>query len=105
MEQTRLEEEIEGFTSQLESQQTSGLDVEQVLSTAQSLMADLPSYWNRLEPEKKPAFLTAMFPTGLTFAGEAIGTAETPWIFSLGELYRADHEGLVAPTRFELAQI
>ena len=92
IEQARPRKEIEGLTSKLESQHIPGRDLEQVLSTAQKLMADLPSYWNRLEPEKKPAFLTAMFPTGLSFADEAIGTAETRWIFTLTTPIRAAEE-------------
>jgi site-specific DNA recombinase len=77
------------------------LDEALILATA--LLRNLPDYWNRLAPERRPALLWVVYPSGLTFDGNSFGTASEPFLFHEESLLDDAEEALVAPTGFEPA--
>jgi hypothetical protein len=87
----------------LEENSSADFDNESAFARAKALLTDLSGYWNHLTSVEKPTALRALFPTGLSYIYGAIGTAQTPWLYGVTERKSAAEEGLVAPTRFELA--
>ena len=97
----RLDQERVAVLDQLGSHTPTAVDVNATLHFAESLLADLTSYWNRLGWRQKPGILTAIFPGGLSYAGGAIGTMEKSWLFGVFDLVETPEGGLAPPTGFE----
>ena len=45
------------------------------------MLTDLSKTWNRLEIKQKVAFQQLIYPVGLTFDGEKLGTIKKSWLF------------------------
>ena len=57
-------------------------DSDTVLSFATDVLHDLPGYWNRADLAGKRVLQEIVYPEGLTFDGEGLGTAASSPIFS-----------------------
>lgn len=76
-------------------------DLARTIDFAQALLQDLPGYWNRLEPQHRPQFVAALYPTGLVYEDGSIGTADRPWWMTIFGAKSADESGLAHPDRRE----
>ena len=97
----RIETERVEILTQMHMSPTGEIDLGATLSFAESLLADLPNIWNRLDWQQKPKFVRSLYPTGLIFEDGAIGTAETPWLLRVFPAFPDDLSGLAPPTGFE----
>ncbi len=97
----RIDEDMRAVRVQLTAAGNPGVDLIDTLRFARSLLGDLPAVWNRLEWKKRPAFLRAMYPSGLIYSEGAIGTTELPWLLAVLPTAPDDLSALVPPTGFE----
>ena len=102
-EKHRVEEILRDLTKRLNEHDFVPDDIQGPLDHAAAFMADLAGYWNHLNHTDKPGFVRAMFPAGLWFTGESIGTTELPWILLPSRHIGEAKEGLAVPTGFEPA--
>ncbi len=77
------------------------VDLTRAIDLAQAMLVDLPSCWNRLEPQHRHQFIAALYPAGLTYEDGTIGTVENPWWMATSAAIAAEKMGLVPPTGFE----
>jgi site-specific DNA recombinase len=101
MERLREQEamaKLERYDAELED-----LDVGAVLAFAERTLGDLAGSWNRAEPPQKTRLQTLLFPSGVTWDGEGVGTQKTASVFGWIDRLSDDASLLVTPTRFELA--
>jgi DNA invertase Pin-like site-specific DNA recombinase len=97
----RLDGDEAELRNRLRAVATPESNLARAVDLAQAMLVDLPHCWNRLEPQHRPQFLNALYPTGLIYQGNRIGTAEEPWWMAVSEgEYDAD-EGLVPPSAFD----
>jgi hypothetical protein len=61
------------------------------------MLADLAGFWRTSSLELKQRFQTTVYPTGLPFDGENLGTAETAPIFKYLRDFQAPEEQMVSP--------
>jgi hypothetical protein len=66
------------------------------LKLAVRLVSDLEGTWNQLEPPKRAPFARMVFPNGVEYTSEGLGTARTPLFFRDSGETRVDESGLVA---------
>ena len=98
----RFEEERRKIREELDRTVVPELTVvEDATRFARALLTELRACWNRLEGRHKPAFLRAMFPNGLAFGDDGLGTEETPWWVQAFEGSERGSETLAPPTGFE----
>ncbi len=102
-EKHRIEDSLRDLAGRLKENESVPDDIQGPLDHAATLMADLASYWNHLNHTDKPGFVRAMFPAGLWFTGESIGTTELPWILLPSHQIEEAEEGRAVPTGFEPA--
>jgi len=88
---------LERYGAELED-----LDVGAVLAFAERTLCDLAGSWNRAEPPQKTRLQALLFPSGVTWDGEAVRTQETASVFGWIDPICDDKERVVTPTRFEL---
>ena len=74
-----IEREIADLQAVSAQQGNIDVDIDGVIGFAQSMLVDLSGCWNRLDPQRKPEFLRAMAPNGVTCANGVIGTIDSPW--------------------------
>ena len=96
-----MDGQIEEAASLFEEAPFTSDDLDRALAHAESLLDDLPTYWNRLEHQQRPSLLRAMFPGGLVCRNGSIGTAESPCFFYERSLPEHVEEGLVGPPGLE----
>lgn len=72
--------------------------VNEVILRSKTLLTDLPLCWNQLKPEQKPAFQKLIYPQGMIFDGEELGTANKSWLFIDFMDENNEREGLVHPS-------
>lgn len=102
-ENSRLTRKIEEAVAMRPARHFNQDHFELALERTAAIMTDLRSYWNQLEDQRRPSFLTAVFPDGLSYDGDTLGTAENPCFFYKGSLLDGVEEALVAPMGFEPA--
>ncbi len=99
------DEKLRKETAEAESQRigirSDEPDVEVVIAFAAEVMSDLAGYWNRAEPSAKTALQRVVYPGGLTFDGERLGTAVTSPVFSYLQGFTDQKNKLAALTGFE----
>jgi site-specific DNA recombinase len=76
--ENELKAEISDLQLELNSLPRLGFDLDDVLSHAKELLADLPGYWNQLDPQFRPQFVGAFLPTGVVYANGIVRTTQTP---------------------------
>ncbi len=69
---------LERYDAELED-----LDVAAVLAFAERTLCDLAGSWNRAELQQKQRLQSLIFPSGVTWDGEAVRTQETASVFGL----------------------
>ena len=99
--EAKLKTEINSVRLQLASLPRLNFDVEEVLVFAKKLLADLPGYWNHLEPMQRPRFVRAFMPTGVSYANGVVRTNETPWFVTSISGATTSMSTLAVPTGFE----
>ena len=77
------------------------LDVGAVLAFAEQTLCDLAGSWNRAELQQKQRLQSIIFPSGVTWDGEAVRTRETARVFGWIDPICDDKERLVTPARFD----
>ena len=77
------------------------LEVDGVLAFAEHVFGNLPALWKNAEPNDRRRIQDAMFPSGLVWDGERIGTAITIPAFSWLQAVSAGGSTLASPTGFE----
>jgi hypothetical protein len=65
-------------------------DCDDILAFAERILPESATLWQQLPPDHKRRFQAVLFPQGVIFDGEKLGTVETCFGFSL--LPTADHE-------------
>lgn len=75
----RLDRDQREVRDRIEASRTPEIDFTQTVAFAQTLLSDLRGCWNRLDAEQKPRFVRALYPNGLTYLDDAIGTTQNPW--------------------------
>ena len=58
------------------------MDIKAVMTFAHRLMTDPVQFWQGSPPEARPRIQAAIYPDGLRFSSELIGTAEASMAFS-----------------------
>lgn len=102
-ENQRIQNSLRDLVGQRLAHASVPTDIQRLLEHAAGLIADLSGYWNHLNVTDRPRYVRAMFPGGLSFDGEAIGTGEMPWILWPSPMMHQSKEGLAVPTGFEPA--
>jgi hypothetical protein len=74
------------------------LDVGAVLAFAERTLCDLAGSWNRAELQQKQRLQSIIFPSGVTWDGEAVRTRETARVFGWIDPICDDKERLVTPS-------
>lgn len=77
------------------------LDLEAALGLASHLLTRTSTLWEAAIPEQKRRLQTLIFPQGLTFDGEALGTPVTALFFSLLGANQTEEVKLVEPKGVE----
>lgn len=72
-------------------------DVSAVLEFAAHTLGNAASMWERMEPKQRMCFQWLLFPSGLTFDGEDLGTTEMSSVFNLLGLKMAGKSKLASP--------
>ena len=96
-ERARIEHQLETSLDSMPVRKFSQDEFNLALERTAAAMTDLRAYWNQLEDQWRPNFLTAVFPDGLYHDGESLGTADSPCFFYDGSLLDTIEEALVAP--------
>jgi hypothetical protein len=76
-------------------------DLARTIDFAQALLQDLPGCWNRLDPQHRPQFVAALYPTGLVYEDGAIGTTHQPWWMTTFGAASSEDSGLAALAELE----
>ena len=97
----RLEDDETEVRNRLDLVTPQEHDLGRTIDFAQTLLQDLPGCWNRLDPEHRPQFVAAMYPTGLVYENGAIGTTHRPWWTTTSVGDSGAESGLAPPTGFE----
>ena len=100
----RLNDDATEMRNRLATARAPEINLTRAIDLAQTMLADLPGCWDRLEPQQRPDFLTAIYPAGLTYDGVEIGTVENSWWLASPALSGASmdtQEALVPPSGFE----
>jgi site-specific DNA recombinase len=100
-ENQRLEDEAIAATSKLQPEPVSSKALDESLLFAESILEDIPGYWNQLETQLRPSFLRVVYPEGLAFGDDGFGTAETPVFFTRTGVTSSTTDGLVGLPGFE----
>jgi site-specific DNA recombinase len=97
----RLEEERALIEKQIGESVTDDVDVTGILDFARHALLNARPLWVELDHVRKRRFQEVLFPDGVRFDGESIGTDSTSSVFSyLSEISRRKEE-MVTPTGFE----
>ncbi len=78
------------------------LDVRGILGFAEHMLGNLPKMWRQAEADQKRRLQAVLFPEGITFNGESIGTATMSSVFEMLRPEIIEKSDLASPTRFEL---
>ena len=97
----RLRGEKAELHRQLDSEDPEAIDLQATLAFAEAMLSDIPGCWNRIEWQDRPGLLRVLFPDGLTFEEDSIGTSDKPWWIRPIEEATAESDALVPPTGFE----
>ncbi len=97
----RLDDDEAEVRNRLELATPMEHDLARTIDFAGALLQDLPGCWNRLDPQHRPQFVAALYPTGLVYEDGSIGTTHQPWWMSTFVDAAGDEPGLAPPTGFE----
>ena len=97
----RLDNDEAELRNRIDVARPTAVNLTRAIDLAQAMLVDLPRCWNRLEPQHRPQFITALYPAGLIYEDGTIGTAENPWWMATSAAIAAEKMGLVPPTGFE----
>ena len=97
----RLSEERAALERTLAASKPLALDLDATMKFAREVLGDLAGCWNRLDPDQRPTFASALYPNGIYFEDGFIGTAQNSWV--VGGFWQPSEgsESLAAPTGFE----
>ena len=76
-------------------------NIDECVAFAGRMLTKLPQVWNHVEPQKRAAFVRALYPSGLTYRDGLFGTAETPWHIRVPDSSDEQDDEKVPPTGFE----
>jgi hypothetical protein len=76
-------------------------DAEALLPLAERVLSDPAKVWKDADPDTRLVFQRFLFPEGLPFDGESIGTAVTSPLFSHLRAWRGKKKEMVTPWGFE----
>jgi site-specific DNA recombinase len=96
-----LDESLTFANLELRDAQLEDLDLEAALGFARSLLTNTSKLWEVASAPRKRSLQTLIFPEGVTFDGEGLGTPTTAFIFSLLGAETYDLEVLVEPKGVE----
>lgn len=77
----RLDHEREELRQAIARTHVDDFQLDDALRFARTLLTDVAGCWNRLSHQQRPAFQSAIFPNGLTYAGGKVGTTQKSWLF------------------------
>lgn len=97
----RLDNDEKVLRNRLDAATPPEANLARAIDLAQAMLMDLPRCWNRLEPQHRPHFLSALYPAGLIYEDDRIGTAENPWWMAASDRDNANEEGLVPLSSFD----
>jgi DNA invertase Pin-like site-specific DNA recombinase len=97
----KVREEILVAQIELSEATIEELDVEAVLGFAEHLMGNAAALWKALPANRKRVLQDSIFPEGVTFDGEAFGTAVTCGAFTYLRLLETQEDGVASPTGLE----
>ena len=100
-ERGRLSAERNEIEAQLHRQQTATPDIDRAMSFARSLLSDPAEFWLGASAEQRPRLQRAIYPNGLRFKGELIGTEETSLLFAYLPALGTNEARMASPTGFE----
>ena len=75
----RIDSDETAIRAQLAKLYQPQVTLDDCLDFGRRTLTNLAGTWNLLNSEQRPGFLEAMYPDGLIYTGEKIGTAQTPW--------------------------
>ena len=97
----RLDERRRTIELELSETATDSLDVEATLDFARHAFLNARPLWVELDHVRKRRFQEVLFPNGVRFDGDTIGTATTSSLFSYLSEISEEKEEMVTPTGFE----
>ena len=97
----RLDNDEAELRNRIDVVRPTEVNLTRAIDLAQAMLVDLPRCWNRLEPQHRPRFITALYPAGLIYEDGTIGTAENPWWMTTSAAIAAEKMASVPPTGFE----
>ena len=97
----KLREEVTLAELELNDARLEELDVEAVLAFAEHLLGNAARIWVEASPTQKLGFQRVLFPTGITFDGEKVGTATTCLAFNYLRPIQNQVSEMVGPPGFE----
>ncbi len=97
----RFTSEIDAVRAQIISNSVENLDVDGALEFAERFLTNPDGCWDQLSPGRRLAFQDAVYPGGLRYKDDVLGTGECSPIFKyLGEIEAGKH-GVASPTGLE----
>jgi site-specific DNA recombinase len=79
LQSARIDSDETTIRSQLAALHRPQVSLDECLDFGRRTLINLAGTWNLLSAEQRPGFLEAMYPEGIIYTGEKIGTAQTPW--------------------------
>ena len=76
-------------------------DLEKVLRFAEGFLDKCPQMWSAMNLRQKQTFQSAIFPSGVTYDGKRLRTAEIPMIFNVIAVSKPRKSGVASPGGFE----
>jgi DNA invertase Pin-like site-specific DNA recombinase len=100
-ERSRLATERNEIAAQLHRDETTSPDVDQALGFARRLLSDPARFWQEASVEHRPRLQRAIYPNGLRFKGDLIGTKETSLLFAYLPALGTNEARMASPTGIE----
>ena len=96
-----LDERRQSIEMELNEPTGEHLDIENTLDFARHALLNARPLWAELDHMRKRRFQEVLFPDGVRFDGDSIGTATTSSVFTYLSEVSIKEEGMVTPTGFE----
>ena len=97
----RLREEVTIAEFELEDARLEELDVEGVLAFSENFLGNAARIWVEAPQPQRLRFQQVLFPTGITFDGQEVGTERTCLAFSYLQRIQPEKHEMVGPPGFE----
>lgn len=97
----RIDAQIGELRLELDKAQSKELDIEGLLGFAEHALQNAARMWQGFNLEQRQRFQAVLFPDGLTFDGEKVGTTTISPVFKLLQPNSESDNRLASPTGFE----